>query len=119
MLTTLSQDAAARGDRDGRPARDVRSRRLPLARGAEPARAARAAARRFEPLVQRSKLPQLNVKLLFRVGSAHDPKGKEGLAALAAAMIADAGSQAMTIDEIKQGALPDGRRASTRRSTRR
>ena len=53
----------------------------------------RAGAVRFEPLVQRSKLPQLNVKLLFRAGSAHDPKGKEGLAALAAAMIADAGSR--------------------------
>ena len=60
----------------------------------------------FEPLVQRSKLPQLNVKLLFRVGSAHDPKGKEGLAALAAEMIADAGSRAMTIDEIKKALFP-------------
>jgi len=60
----------------------------------------------FEPLVQRSKLPQLNVKLLFKVGSAHDPKGKEGLAALAAEMIADAGSQAMTIAEIKKALFP-------------
>ena len=60
----------------------------------------------FEPLLQRSKLPQLNVKLLFKVGSAHDPKGKEGLAALAAEMIADAGSQAMTIDEIKKALFP-------------
>ena len=33
-------------------------------------------------------------------GSAHDPAGKEGLAALTAAMIADAGSRAMTIDQI-------------------
>ena len=61
---------------------------------------------RFEPLAQRTKLPQLNVKLLFRVGSAHDPKGKEGLAALAAEMIADAGSRAMTIAEIKQALFP-------------
>jgi zinc protease len=60
----------------------------------------------FEPLLQRSKLPQLNLKLLFRVGSAHDPKGKEGLAALAAAMIADAGSEAMTIAEIKKALFP-------------
>jgi zinc protease len=56
--------------------------------------------------VQRTKLPQLNVKLLFPVGSAHDPKGKEGLAALAAEMVADAGSQALTIAEIKQALFP-------------
>jgi zinc protease len=60
----------------------------------------------FEPLVQRSKLPQLDVKLLFRVGSAHDPEGREGLAALAASMIADGGSRAMTIAEIKQALFP-------------
>jgi len=60
----------------------------------------------FTPLVQRTKLPQLNVKLLFRAGSAYDPPGKEGLAALAAAMIADAGSQAMTIAEIKKALFP-------------
>ncbi len=60
----------------------------------------------FEPLAQRTKLPQLDVKLLFRVGSAHDPKGKEGLAALAASMIADAGSRSLTIAEIKQALFP-------------
>ena len=60
----------------------------------------------LSPLVQRSKLPQLDVKLLFAVGSAHDPKGKEGLAALAASMIAEAGSRAMTIAEIKEALFP-------------
>ena len=60
----------------------------------------------LKPLVLRSKLPQLDVKLLFTVGSAHDPKGKEGLAALAAAMIAEAGSRAMPIDEIKKALFP-------------
>lgn len=60
----------------------------------------------LRPLVLRSQLPQLDVKLLFKVGSAHDPKGKEGLAALAAAMIADAGSRAMTIDAIKKALYP-------------
>ncbi|HEX6535157.1 MAG TPA: insulinase family protein [Gemmatimonadaceae bacterium] len=59
-----------------------------------------------EPLLQRSPLPQLDVKLLFRVGSAHDPAGKEGLAALAAAMIADAGSRDMRIDEITRALYP-------------
>ncbi len=35
-------------------------------------------------VIQKTTLPQLNIKLLFAAGSAHDPKGKEGLAALAA-----------------------------------
>jgi zinc protease len=51
-------------------------------------------------ILQKSELPQLNVKLLFAVGSAHDPVGKEGLAALTAAMMSRAGSAKMTIDEI-------------------
>ena len=55
-----------------------------------------------------SALPQLGVKLLFRAGSAHDPKGKEGLAALAAAMIAEAGSRERKIDEIRQALFPHG-----------
>jgi zinc protease len=53
-----------------------------------------------------SQLPQLNIKLLFRAGSAHDPKGKEGLAALSAAMIAEAGSRALRIDEIRKALFP-------------
>jgi zinc protease len=53
-----------------------------------------------------STLPQMDVKLLFTVGSAHDPKGKEGLAALAASMIADAGSKDKTIDEIRRALFP-------------
>ena len=57
-------------------------------------------------LVQRSALPQLDIKLLFTVGSAQDPAGKEGLAALAASMIAEAGSRAMRIDEIKKALFP-------------
>ncbi|MHB0971196.1 MAG: M16 family metallopeptidase [Thermoanaerobaculia bacterium] len=57
-------------------------------------------------LVQKSVLPQLNLKLLFTAGSAHDPKGKEGLAALAASMIAEAGSKEMRIDEISKTLFP-------------
>jgi zinc protease len=57
-------------------------------------------------LLQKTALPQLNVKLLFAVGSAHDPKGKEGLAALAAAMVAEAGSKDRRIDEINKALYP-------------
>jgi zinc protease len=61
-------------------------------------------ARRF--LVQKTGLPQLAIKLLFDVGSAYDPPGKEGLARLAAAMIAEAGSKTLRIDEINKALYP-------------
>jgi zinc protease len=57
-------------------------------------------------VIQKSQLPQLNIKLLFAVGSAHDPAGKEGLAALTAAMMSRAGSTTMTIDEIDAALYP-------------
>ncbi len=59
------------------------------------------------------------MKLAFKAGSASDPKGKEGLAALTASMISEAGSKEMRIDEIKQGPLSRWPAASTTRSTRR
>ncbi|MCL4812177.1 MAG: insulinase family protein [Vicinamibacteraceae bacterium] len=68
--------------------------------------AAGSAATLKDPIVQQSVLPQLNVKLLFRVGSAHDPEGKEGLATLAASMIAEAGSQTQGIDDIRKAFFP-------------
>jgi len=55
---------------------------------------------------QKSVQPQLDMKLLFNVGSAHDPAGKEGLAALTAAMIADAGSRLATIEQIESALYP-------------
>jgi zinc protease len=53
-----------------------------------------------------SAVPQLNVKLLFTTGSADDPEGKEGLAELAAAMVAEAGSKERSIDEIHKALYP-------------
>src|SRR5687767_146639 len=55
---------------------------------------------------QKSVLPNVMIKFLFTVGSAADPKGKEGLAQLAASMITEAGSQAMRIDEINKALYP-------------
>jgi zinc protease len=68
--------------------------------------AAPAASSGVRLLQQKSVLPQLNVKMLFTAGSAHDPAGKEGLAALTAAMITDAGSRSMTIDQIEAVLYP-------------
>ena len=57
-------------------------------------------------ITQKSIVPQIEFKLLFNSGSAADPAGKEGLAALAASMIVDAGSQTMKIDEIRKALYP-------------
>ena len=69
-------------------------------------KSASAGADAIQWVTQKTVLPQLNMKLLFTVGSAHDPKGKEGLAALSASMIADAGSKDMRIDEIAKALFP-------------
>lgn len=55
---------------------------------------------------QKSVLPNVMVKFLFTNGAASDPKGKEGLAQLAASMITDAGSRDMRIDEINKALYP-------------
>ena len=57
-------------------------------------------------VVQKTPLPQLRVKLLFNAGSARDPAGKQGLAALTAAMITEAGSRAMSLEEINKALYP-------------
>lgn len=69
-----------------------------------PAPPAAAADVRFS--TQNPDLPQVVVKLAFRAGSANDPPGKEGLAALTASMIAEAGSKEMRIDEISKALYP-------------
>ncbi len=55
---------------------------------------------------QKSQLPQIAMKLVFNAGSAYDPPGKEGLAALSAAMITGAGSRDLTVSEIRQLLYP-------------
>ena len=81
----------------------------------DPALAATPALATFSPakpggklalVLQKSALPQINLKLLFTAGSAHDPAGKEGLASLAAELVADGGSKALRIDEIKKALFP-------------
>jgi len=57
-------------------------------------------------VIRKSPSALVRVKLLFGAGSAHDPAGKEGLAALTAEMIASGGSKAMRIDEINRALFP-------------
>ncbi len=92
VVTTLSQEQLPDG-----------IDRLPALASFVPAAAA-LDAKQFT--VQKTELPQLRIKLLFDIGSAYDPQGKEGLAALTAAMIAEAGSKAMRIDEINKALYP-------------
>jgi zinc protease len=92
VVTTLSNDALP----------EAMAKLPPLAAS----RAADADAGELKLIQLKSLLPQLDVKLLFTVGSAHDPAGKEGLAALSASMIAGAGSRLQRIDEIKKALFP-------------
>jgi zinc protease len=48
----------------------------------------------------------LRFKLMFTAGSAHDPAGREGLAAMSAAMVSDAGSRRMQLDDITRALYP-------------
>jgi zinc protease len=75
-----------------------------VAAGSLPARTEGAGNLRL--IQQKSVLPQLDFKLFFTAGSSQDPAGKEGLAALTVAMIADAGSRSMTIDQIEAVLYP-------------
>jgi zinc protease len=45
-------------------------------------------------------------RILFMTGSAFDPPGKEGLAAITASMLAEGGSRSMTYDRILQTLYP-------------
>lgn len=47
-----------------------------------------------------SESPLVSMRIQFLTGSVDDPKGKEGLASLTAAMLADGGSKSMTYDQI-------------------
>ncbi len=50
--------------------------------------------------------PNVAIKLWFQVGSQDDPAGKEGLAALTAAMITEAGTQAREYQAILEALFP-------------
>ena len=53
-----------------------------------------------------SAAPLVDVNLLFHTGAAQDPRGKKGLAALTAAMVADGGSQQRAARELDSAYYP-------------
>ena len=50
--------------------------------------------------------PLIPIRLMFKVGSIHDPVGKEGLAALTAFMVGDAGTQKRSYSELIDALYP-------------
>src|SRR5512132_3076240 len=53
-----------------------------------------------------NRSPLISFRILFMTGSAADPKGKEGLASLTAAMLAEGGSRTKTYAEITDAMYP-------------
>jgi zinc protease len=50
--------------------------------------------------------PLITFRILFKTGSASDPKGKEGVAALTAAMLAQGGTRTLSYDQIVEAMYP-------------
>lgn len=61
---------------------------------------------KIESVLMRGESPIINFRILFNVGATFDPKGKEGLAQLTAAMITDAGSKTMEYEDIQKALFP-------------
>jgi zinc protease len=57
-------------------------------------------------VLQPNRSPLVTFRILFMTGSASDPKGKEGVAALTAALLAKGGSRAMSYDQITEAFYP-------------
>ncbi len=63
-------------------------------------------ARVSSTLLPSTSEPLVAIRLLFDVGSIDDPEGKEGLAALTAAMIAEGGSKRLTYSQLVDALYP-------------
>jgi zinc protease len=53
-----------------------------------------------------TRAPLISFRIIFMTGAASDPKGKEGVAALTAAMLSQGGSRAMTYEQIVEAMYP-------------
>jgi zinc protease len=53
-----------------------------------------------------NRSPLVSIRILFMTGSAEDPKGKEGLASLTAAMLAEGGTRSKTYAQITDAMYP-------------
>ncbi|HEY0378812.1 MAG TPA: pitrilysin family protein [Pyrinomonadaceae bacterium] len=69
-------------------------------------KSAPAAAGPVASVLQPNRSPLVSFRILFMTGSAADPEGKEGVAALTAAMLAGGGSRQMSYDQIQDAFYP-------------
>ncbi len=53
-----------------------------------------------------NRSPLISFRFIFNTGAASDPKGKEGLAALTAALLAQGGTRTMTYEQIVEAMYP-------------
>jgi zinc protease len=65
-----------------------------------------AATAKMNAVLQPNRSPLVTFRILFMTGSAADPKGKEGVAALTAALLSQGGSRTMTYDQITEAFYP-------------
>ena len=65
-----------------------------------------AAAAKPASVLEPSQSPLVSFRLLFMTGAASDPAGKEGVANLTAALLAQGGSRALPYDEIVEAMYP-------------
>lgn len=84
---------------------------LALGAAAASAQTAPAVEPAIEPAIETVTLPSpgsplVSIRLLFDVGSIHDPKGKEGLASLTAAMVGQAGTRQRSYSELLEALYP-------------
>ncbi|HEY0079890.1 MAG TPA: pitrilysin family protein [Pyrinomonadaceae bacterium] len=75
-----------------------------VSKGQKPPRAPEPAHMNSVLLPNRS--PLVSFRILFMTGSASDPQGKEGVAALTAALLAGGGSRSMTYQQILEAMYP-------------
>jgi zinc protease len=61
---------------------------------------------KIETVLLPSRSPLISFRILFLSGAADDPKGKEGVAALTAAMLAKGGSRERSYDQIVEAMYP-------------
>ena len=65
-----------------------------------------AAAAKPASVLEPTQSPLVSFRLLFMTGAASDPQGKEGVASLTAAMLAQGGSRSLPYDEIVEAMYP-------------
>ena len=99
VLAPLSAHAQRRGSRRPAPRPNMTTSDMQTN---GPASAAGGMASVLEP----TQSPLVSFRLLFMTGAASDPKGKEGVAALTAAMLAEGGSRAMPYEQIVEAFYP-------------